>query len=594
MVQRYASARVTPLTHSGPHFSVRGLAPQDPDLAGHPDDLSSSTFRAIERAKQEWEATADALPELICLVDARGLIMRANRTIETWNLGRVVAVKDLSLHRLLHPACAGASCELERGLRQVRLSASAGQSAQFEMWDALLRRHLLVSARLVAGGRGLSPSATVVVIQDVTERKRAEEALRLSAERLRAMNDIQQAILAAHSPEGIAEAALTRMLRLVPFRHARVTLYDPDLNEFFVVAADANGGARLRPGQSYREDVFQSCDGREPRVFYAIEDLGKLANVSAVEEQLLSDGIRAYFNIPLIAEREFIGSLAIGADRPGWFTAEHIEIGREIADLLAIATRQAQLYGKLKRANQDLGAALQAKEEMIKAVSHELRTPLIIIKGYVDLLSEGMLGALNQEQVDAMAALDTHANRLTTLVNQVLTLKEIETSRLSKMTLDPAAWLGEVVRAWNLLIERGWLRINLEVSPDLPRLLADPNLLNQVMYNLLGNAVKFSPHGGAITIRAWATSQEFVLAIADCGIGIPSDKLELIFERFYRIHTGLNTAFGGLGIGLALCRAIVSAHGGRIWAESGGEGQGSTFYVALPVEAAEQTRPSAG
>jgi signal transduction histidine kinase len=112
---------------------------------------------------------------------------------------------------------------------------------------------------------------------------------------------------------------------------------------------------------------------------------------------------------------------------------------------------------------------------------------------------------------------------------------------------------------------------------------ADPELLRQVIVNLLDNAVKFSPRGGTVRIRARAKDGQAILAVSDEGIGIAPGKLPRLFERFYQADGSATRHYGGMGIGLALCRAIVQAHGGRIWAESRGADQGSTFYIALPL-----------
>ena len=115
--------------------------------------------------------------------------------------------------------------------------------------------------------------------------------------------------------------------------------------------------------------------------------------------------------------------------------------------------------------------------------------------------------------------------------------------------------------------------------------MADPIFMGQVMENLLDNAVKFSPREGLIRVRAWTEGNETIIAVSDNGVGIPPDRLEKIFEYFYQVDGSTTRRFGGMGIGLSLCSVIVRAHGGRIWAESAGAGQGSTFYIALPQSA---------
>ncbi|MBM4459844.1 MAG: hypothetical protein FJ011_19135 [Chloroflexi bacterium] len=177
-----------------------------------------------------------------------------------------------------------------------------------------------------------------------------------------------------------------------------------------------------------------------------------------------------------------------------------------------------------------------------------------------------------------------------------------------------ASWLTEVVAPWQVRTAQAGIQLAVEVEAGLPPIAADADFLGQVLENLLDNAVKFSPGGGTVTVRAYvederrmtnderpgptdggrwslvvgrssqgAIARPVVIAVSDQGVGIPRDKLQQIFRRFYQVNGGTTRQFGGVGIGLALCQTIVAAHGGRIWAESAGEGQGSTFYVALPV-----------
>ncbi len=126
--------------------------------------------------------------------------------------------------------------------------------------------------------------------------------------------------------------------------------------------------------------------------------------------------------------------------------------------------------------------------------------------------------------------------------------------------------------------------LRIEVPLDLPLVQADLGLLNQVYDNLIDNAFKFSDGGDEITIRGWAQDGEVVTCVSDQGAGIPADKLEHVFERFYQVDGTHTRRHGGMGIGLALSRAIVEAHGGRIWAESAGMDSGTTFFVALKAE----------
>ncbi|MFQ5812016.1 MAG: nitrogen regulation protein NR(II) [Anaerolineae bacterium] len=152
------------------------------------EEALKELVKKIERAKQEWESTADSLPELVCLVDDRGRIMRANRIVETWNLGRVAEVKGRGVHELLHPGCADSSCYLDSFWKQAWEEAVQRQPAQCEAYDEVLKRHVLVRVQPWKDWeKGTANSATVVVVQDITERVRAEEALKEYSERLEEM-----------------------------------------------------------------------------------------------------------------------------------------------------------------------------------------------------------------------------------------------------------------------------------------------------------------------------------------------------------------------------------------------------------------------
>ena len=243
-----------------------------------------------------------------------------------------------------------------------------------------------------------------------------------------------------------------------------------------------------------------------------------------------------------------------------------------------------ELNRALSETNARLQEALQAKEEMIQNVSHELRTPLTLILGHVDLLSAGYLGPLAPEQQHSVAVMEKQGRRLLFLVNRLLLLQTLSAHTVKKRPFDVASWLTQIVSSWEQRAVEEGIEIRLDLPLDLPHVAADPDLLEQVITNLLDNAFKFSPSGGRVTLTACRDGSHLHIRVQDQGVGIPPEKLERVFERFYQVDGSSTRRFGGMGIGLALCRAIVEAHGGQIWAESAGPGQGSTFTVSLPLE----------
>ena len=546
-------------------------------------DIHEDLFTKIQRAKQEWEVTVDSLSELVCLLDAQGCVMRANRVIEAWGLGRVQAVKGLSLHQLLHPRCTIAACALYRSLEQAEQAARQERAIEVEVYDATLERHLRIQVGPVLESTRVTLCMAVVVIEDISERKRAEDAVFRYTERLKTLNELQEAILAARSPEAIVRVALLRIQRLVNFHQARVLIRDADDDGCLIFTADADGETGLRPETSLPSELYLSSEGRWPERSSIVADLQRVSNPSYLEQQLLAEGLRSFISVPLRAEGDFIGMLYFGSRRLAAFEQEHTRIAQELADLLAIAVRQARLHRKLQRTNAELEEAVKARDEMLQNVSHELRTPLGLMKGYVEILLEGLMGPLNQEQWDAIEVIRHQSERLRYLLDQLLAFKIIDVKTLHVMPLALDSFLGKIVEARKIPAARQKISLHLEVAPDLLEVAADPELLSHVVHNLLDNAVKFSPEGGSVIVRACLAGDRHRITVADRGIGIPADKLERVFERFYQVSQGMHRSYGGMGIGLALCREIVQAHGGSIWAESDGPGKGATLYVELPL-----------
>src|SRR5512140_785469 len=222
------------------------------------------------------------------------------------------------------------------------------------------------------------------------------------------------------------------------------------------------------------------------------------------------------------------------------------------------------------------------RRRLIGDVAHELRTPVTAIKGSMEGLEDGVLPATPQtfQQVAA------EAHRLSRLVDDLQELSRVESGAVG---LNPGpvsrADLVETLRKRlaKAYAEKG-VSLDIDLPPDLPPVRADGDRLLQVLTNLLNNALRFTSAGGRVTLTAELRSREVVVHVADTGIGIPAGHLPFIFDRFYRVDPSRSRqSGGGSGIGLTIARSLIEAQGGRLWAESGGEGQGSTFSFTIPV-----------
>lgn len=225
----------------------------------------------------------------------------------------------------------------------------------------------------------------------------------------------------------------------------------------------------------------------------------------------------------------------------------------------------------------------EQRSTFISVISHELQTPIAIIKGYASTLARAGNRLQPQALHTRLVAIEEEADRLNKLVVNLLYASRIQANGLQMevASLDLEPLIETVVR--RLQARYSEVRVRLEISPDLPTVMGDRERIEEVLQNLLDNAIKYSPKQVAVTITARATSKEVIVSVSDAGMGISLRDQEQIFKRFRRIGDPLAQATPGAGLGLYICRVIVEAHGGRIWVESTLR-EGSTFSFSLPRE----------
>ena len=230
----------------------------------------------------------------------------------------------------------------------------------------------------------------------------------------------------------------------------------------------------------------------------------------------------------------------------------------------------------------ELRSLQTTRRELIGNISHEFRTPLAGIKAMVETLTGGAMDDKVAAK-DFLTRIDSEVDRLTQLVEELTELSRIETGKaeLKKEPIDLNKLVEEVIAQLSPQAERQQLSISREFATNLPSVLADKDRVRQVITNLVHNAIKFTPAGGRITITSRALEGSVVVHIADTGIGIPEEDLPRVFERFYKGDKA--RAGGGTGMGLAIAKHVIQAHGGSIWVRSE-EGKGSTFAFSLPLK----------
>jgi histidine kinase len=249
---------------------------------------------------------------------------------------------------------------------------------------------------------------------------------------------------------------------------------------------------------------------------------------------------------------------------------------------VASADELGQLGQSFNQMAEQLEQVEAMRRQLIGDVSHELRTPLTAIKGSMEGLMDGVLPA----DAETYEQIRAEADRLSRLVDDLQELSRVEAHAypLDFRAVDVSSLVATAIKRLTPTARAKRITLTSSLPRDLPRLLADEDRLGQVLTNLTANGIQYTPEGGMVTISAERKNDEIQISVADTGVGIPPEHLTHIFTRFYRVDKSRSRASGGgSGIGLTIARHLVEAHGGRIWAESEGEGKGSRFVFTLPL-----------
>ena len=254
-----------------------------------------------------------------------------------------------------------------------------------------------------------------------------------------------------------------------------------------------------------------------------------------------------------------------------------------------------ELEKKVEERTAELNHANKAKSDFLASMSHELRTPLNSVIGFSQVLQEQYFGPLNEKQLEYARDIEEGGNHLLSLINDVLDLSKIEAG---KEAIDLSTFnLSLLLKNSFVMIKEKCHKHGIALSADIPagleeaEITADERKIKQVVFNLLSNASKFTPDGGAIKLGLRRNGGEFLVVVTDNGIGVPMEYQQKIFEDFYQIRSGLTSKTRGTGLGLALCKRLVEMHGGRIWVVSEGAEKGSAFSFSIPVKQSSKITP---
>jgi len=305
---------------------------------------------------------------------------------------------------------------------------------------------------------------------------------------------------------------------------------------------------------------------------------------------------KSYVFVPGTANGRLICLLcADNGAEPFEFHASAQRFLRSLAAQAALVLSNATLFSELQHNNQQLAAANEKlreldklKSQFLSVATHELRTPLSIILGYNSMLAENLHDRLSEDEQETLRESVAACKRLIRLVNSMLDITQIESGkmRMNYSSYDLRKLVSSVAALFQQEARAKHITLNTEVPARLPRIFVDGERIEQVLINLLGNALKFTPTGGSISvaIRHLPEERSVQISVRDTGIGIPPEAKQAIFDEFAQIHQGMkNRQREGSGLGLAIARRIVEAHNGVLDVDST-VGNGSTFFFTLPME----------
>ena len=402
---------------------------------------------------------------------------------------------------------------------------------------------------------------------------------------LEALREVGEAVSSSLDLDEVLQQIVTNAVRLTGTDGGSIMEYD-DAEEAFRVRT-AYGSSpelleQLRAITIHRESTLVGRTAME-RHPLEVPDLAE-TELDPHLEILFRDGWRSVLAVPMLRDDRMIGVLVIRRRTPGTFPSDMFELLRTFASQSALAIVNARIFRELETKTRELEVASRHKSEFLASMSHELRTPLNAVIGFSEVLIDRMFGELNERQDEYLHDIWNSGKHLLELLNEILDLSKVEAGQ---MVLEPTTFsVGDALEyALSLVRERAAahaITLTVEVADDAGVIEADELRFKQVVLNLVSNAVKFTPDGGSVQVRADRDGDELLVAVTDTGIGVAPEDRERIFESFQQGGRGAPKE-EGTGLGLTLSRRIVELFGGRIWLASA-VGSGSTFGFAIPVQ----------
>jgi PAS domain S-box-containing protein len=427
-----------------------------------------------------------------------------------------------------------------------------------------------------------------VFVKDVTERKKIREEIEYLNKQLLSIIEMDQQIASSLELDGLLSRVCELVIEMLDLKMAWVGLVEKGSHEIRPAAwSGFEKGYLINTKMTYDDSEYaKGPTGTATREKRAViqNNIRTDQKFKPWREEAIKRGYLSSAAIPLICRGNVLGTVNVYSAKEGFFNDSVVEVLKNYANRVAIAIENARLYEETRRAYEGLKAVDSLKDEMLSNVSHELKTPVTIMSGFLELFLSSEFGEITDEQRDVIETIKRNTRRLIRLIENLVTLRGLEFHEISleREIIFPNEMLEEVIEETKNFIERKDLSFEYDIQDDLPLIRGDKYKIVQVVFNLIDNAIKFTPPGGEIKIKAKSLRKNIKISVEDTGIGIFEEEIPNIFKRFYQIDGSTTRKYSGTGIGLTISKDIVEAHGGKITVKTK-HSTGCIFSFTIPI-----------
>lgn len=418
------------------------------------------------------------------------------------------------------------------------------------------------------------------------QRHRAEEALKERNRELLILKKISEIILGSLDLNPILEQTLEESMRIGSFDLGNIRLLDISRDVLEVVVAH---GYRNEQNVRNHRAISRSVEFAQSSHFRELMFTG-----ACVEEHVQSsdglktlkrEGVESFVQVPIRADGEVLGIIQLATRTRRTFRREEINLLETMGNQMGIAIQRTRLYEETKRQARELEKANQLQADFAAMIAHDLRSPLMNISGAAEVMINGMFGEVNDEQKRWLGKILGNSHNLVNLVSDFLDVAKLEAGyvELSREQVDLQDLIDKTIDNFLIVAQKKDISLMTAAPGPVPLIRGDRRRLEQVVSNLVSNAINFTPTGGHVELGIAAGDNADVrIWVRDDGVGIPREEVAKLFEKYRQGTNAAESTHRGTGLGLVICKMVVQSHGGRIWVESE-QGKGSVFFISLPV-----------